>query len=273
MTRILSTAGLEFRIALRNRWVAIVIAMMALFSIVLSATGSAPTGVLGANGLSVTVASLTSLAVYLVPLVALLMSFDAIAGEVERGTLSLVLSYPLSRAELLMGKFLAHLSILMIALAIGFGIAAATALVQDSAALAGLPALLRLFWSASFLGATFIALGYALSAVTGRTAAAAGGAIGLWLVAIVLFDLALLSAVVADDGGVFSTRIFPWLLIGNPADAFRLYNLAASGATGFATGVGGAASTLSLSYALVSVLLWPFLAMALAVALFRKLTL
>ncbi|MFK7792521.1 MAG: ABC transporter permease [Devosiaceae bacterium] len=272
MIRILSTASLEFRIALRNRWVAIVIAMMALFSIVLSATGSAPTGVLGANGLLVTVASLTSLAVYLVPLVALLMSFDAIAGEVERGTLSLVLSYPLSRAELLMGKFLAHLAILMLALAVGFGIAAITAIAQDIEAVRGLPALLRLFWSSSFLGATFIALGYALSALTGRSAAAAGASIGLWLGAIVLFDLALLSAVVADDGGVFSTQIFPWLLIANPADAFRLYNLAASQAAGFATGVGGAASTMSGSYALISVLLWPSLAMILAVVSFRKVT-
>ena len=47
---------------------------------------------LGADRLSVTVSSLTSLSVYLVPLVALLMSFDAVAGEVERGTLPLLLS-------------------------------------------------------------------------------------------------------------------------------------------------------------------------------------
>jgi Cu-processing system permease protein len=87
--RILSTAGIEFRIALRNRWVTIAVVMMALFALVLSAAGSAPTGALGADRLSVTVASLTSLSVYLVPLIALLISFDAIAGEVERGTLPL----------------------------------------------------------------------------------------------------------------------------------------------------------------------------------------
>ncbi len=81
MSRVLAAAGAEFRIALRNRWVTIAVAMMALFAAVLSAAGSAPTGQLGADKLSVTVASLTSLAVYLVPLIALLMSFDAIAGE------------------------------------------------------------------------------------------------------------------------------------------------------------------------------------------------
>src|SRR5690554_4077338 len=123
MTRILASAGAEFRIAMRNRWVAIAVAMMALFSMVLSAAGSAPTGVLGVDKLSVTVASLTSLAVYLVPLVALLMSFDAVAGEIERGTLPLVLTYPVSRAELLLGKFVAHLAILALAVAVGYGIA------------------------------------------------------------------------------------------------------------------------------------------------------
>ena len=40
MTRILATADVEFRIALRNRWVAIAVALMALFSLVLSAAWS-----------------------------------------------------------------------------------------------------------------------------------------------------------------------------------------------------------------------------------------
>ena len=83
MSAVLGFAGSEFRIAVRNRWVAIIIATMALFALVLSAAGSAPTGQLRADSLSVTVASLTSLAVYLVPLVALLMAFDAVAGEDE----------------------------------------------------------------------------------------------------------------------------------------------------------------------------------------------
>ncbi|MCB1313678.1 MAG: ABC transporter permease subunit, partial [Sedimentitalea sp.] len=86
MTRVFAGAGTEMRIAMRNRWVAIAVVMMALFALVLSAAGSAPTGQIGADKLSVTVASLTSLAVYLVPLLALLMSFDAVAGEIERGT-------------------------------------------------------------------------------------------------------------------------------------------------------------------------------------------
>jgi len=272
MTRILASAGAEFRIALRNRWVTIAVVMMALFSMVLSAAGSAPTGALGVDKLSVTVASLTSLAVYLVPLVALLMSFDAVAGEVERGTLSLVLTYPVSRAELLLGKFVAHLSILALAVAVGYAIAAAAAIYMDPRASAGLPALLRLFWSSLLLGAAFIAIGYAISAIARRPGAAAGLAIGLWLVMIVLYDLGLLAAVVADGGGYFTTHVFPWMLIANPADAFRLYNLAASEATAAAAGIGGAANTIPAGRALTSIILWPLFGLVLATLAFRKVT-
>lgn len=272
MTAALGLASCEFRIALRNRWVAIVIAMMTLFALVLSAAGSAPTGELGADSLSVTVASLTSLAVYLVPLVGLLMAFDAVAGEVERGTLPLLLTYPVSRARLLLGKALAHLATLALALAIGYGSAAAAAFAVDPEAGGGLPALVRLFWSSLLLGASFLGIGYALSAIARRPGAAAGLAIGLWLVLIVLYDLGLLAAVVADAGGAFTTQVFPWLLLANPADAFRIFNLASSEATAAAAGVGGAAGSIPAWQALASVALWPLVAFALALLAFRKVT-
>ncbi len=270
MSRILALAGTEARIALRNRWVAIILGVMVLFSLVLTAAGSAPTGTVGVDKLSVTVASLTGLAVYLVPLMALLMSFDAIAGELERGTLPLMLTYPVSRAGMLAGKFIAHVAILALALVAGYGAAAAVAIAFDPGAVAGLWSLLLLFGSSLALGAGFIALGYAISAFSGRPGAAAGLAIGVWLVLIVLYDLGLLAAIVTDDGGVFTTRVFPWLLLFNPADAFRLFNLAASEAASAASGIAGAAGTIGWGPALASVLIWPLVAGALALIAFRR---
>jgi Cu-processing system permease protein len=197
MNRILSTAAVEFRIALRNRWVAIAVALMVVFALVLAA-GAAPTGDIGADRLSVIVASLTSLRVYLVPLIALLMSFDAIAGKVERGTLPLLLTYSVCRAEVLTGKLLAHLAILTPAVRAGYGTAALAAIWADPASLAGLPALGRLVWNSVLLRA------------------------------VVLYDLALLALIVSDGGGVLTTQALPVALLANPADAFRLFNLAAA---------------------------------------------
>ncbi|MBC7737347.1 MAG: ABC transporter permease [Candidatus Saccharibacteria bacterium] len=272
MNRIFATAGTEFRIALRNRWVSISIAMMTLFSLVLSAAGSSATGTIGADRLSVVVASLTSLAVYLVPLVALLMSFDAIAGEVERGTLPLLLTYPVSRPEILLGKLAAHLAVLTLAVAAGYGVAAVAAFAVDPTAIAGLASLWRLMWSSVLLGATFLGVGYAASALSRRPSGAAGLAIGLWLGLIVLYDLGLLAAVVADNGGVFTTKVFPIALLANPADAFRLYNLAASQATSVAAGVSGAANTIPVWASLTSIVIWPVAALGLATVAFRRVT-
>ena len=211
ITRILATVITETNIARRNQWVLIAVLLMVLFSLVLSAAGSAPTGALGADRLSVIVASLTSLSVYLVPLVALLMSFDAVCGEVERGTLPLLLTYPAARWEVLAGKLLAHTAILVIAIVAGYGAAAVIAIAADPASVSGLGALWRLTWSSVLLGATFLGIGYALSSLARRSSGAAGLAIGLWLGLVVLYDLGLLAAVVADDGGfavpLHNTRI------------------------------------------------------------------
>ncbi|HRO14304.1 MAG TPA: ABC transporter permease subunit [Paracoccus sp. (in: a-proteobacteria)] len=272
MSRVLAIAAAELRIAARNRWVTIAVAMMALFSLALAAAGSAPTGALGADRLSVIVASLTSLAVYLVPLVALLMSFDAVAGEVERGTLPLLLTYPVGRGQVLAGKLTAHLAILAVAVAVGYGLAAGAAFLADPASAAGLPALWRLGWTSVLLGASFLGAGYLVSALSRRPSGAAGLAIGVWLVAVVLYDLALLGLLVSQAGGEALTTALPALLLGNPADAFRLFNLGASGATAAASGLGGAAASIPWWQALVSLALWPILTLVLATAAFRRVT-
>ena len=270
IARIFATAVTEAHIARRNRWVLIAVALMVVFSLVLSAAGSAPTGALGADRLSVVVASLTSLSVYLVPLVALLMSFDAVAGEVERGTLPLLLTYPVARWEVLTGKLLAHTAILIVAIVGGYGVAAGITIAADPAAVSGLGALWRLTWTSVLLGATFIGIGYALSSLARRVSGAAGLAIGLWLGLVVLYDLGLLAAVVADDGGFFTRDVFPAALLANPADAFRLFNLTASQATAAASGVAGAAATIPLWQSLLSILIWPLVSLALAALAFRK---
>ncbi len=270
IARILATATTEIHIARRNRWVLIAVLLMVVFSLVLSAAGSAPTGALGADRLSIVVASLTSLSVYLVPLVALLMSFDAVAGEVERGTLPLLLTYPVARWEVLAGKLVAHTAILIVAIVAGYGAAAAVTIAADPAAVSGLGALWRLTWTSVLLGATFLGIGYALSSMARRVSGAAGLAIGLWLGLVVLYDLGLLAAVVADDGGTFTTSVFPSLLLANPADAFRLFNLTAAQATAAAAGVGGAANAIPMWQSLTSIAVWPLLSLLLAALAFRK---
>lgn len=270
IARILAIAGTELRIALRNRWVLIATLLMTLFALALTFAGAAPTGALGVDLLTVSVASMITLSVYLAPLLALLMAFDGVAGEIERGGLALLLTYPVSRTEILLGKFLAHLGGLAFAVTVGFGIAGLAAGASGGSGTESVIALIRLIWTSILLGAAFLALGYAVSALTRDPGAAAGGAAGLWLVFVVLYDLGLLGALVYDDGGYFTEVLFPWLLAANPADAFRLFNLAASEDLALTTGLTAAADALPGWLAPVSLALWPAVALALARAAFGR---
>ena len=104
--QILTLAAKELRDRLRNRWVLAVALVFAVFSLVIAYAGGAQQGAVGLRSLEFTIASLVSLVIYLVPLIALLLGFDAIVGERERGSLDLLLALPITRAELLLGKYL-----------------------------------------------------------------------------------------------------------------------------------------------------------------------
>ncbi len=268
--RSFAIARAEMLILRRNWWLVMATGIMVLFALALTFAGSAPTGTLGVDMLTVSVSSMTTLAVYLAPLLALMMAFDTIAGERDRGTLGLLLTYPAGRGEILMGKFLAHLAALGIATTLGLGTAGIVAALSGGAGTDSVIALARLIVTATLLGAVFLVLGYVLSALAKSPAAAAGLAAGLWLVFVVLFDLGLLGAVVMDGGGMFTQRIFPWIMVANPADAFRVWNITASDGVAMTSGLGGAAQMLPVWAAPVSLLLWPVLGFGLARAAFRR---
>lgn len=271
MTRILAIARAEALVLRRNRWLLTIILIMVAFSLALSFAGSAPTGTLGVDMLTVSVTSMTTLAVYLIPLLALLISFDSIAGEADRGALGLLLSYPASRGQILLGKALAHLMALSVACLVGFGLSGLLAASLDGVSTESVTALARLLATSVILGAVFIALGYLLSALAGSSAAAAGLAAALWLFFVVLYDLALLAGVVLDGDGIFTLHIFPWVMTANPADAFRLWNFAGSDGVAIAAGMAGVADSLPKWAAPLSLLLWPVLAFLAARLAFRRL--
>ena len=92
MKNVIILARKEIQEGLRNRWVLATTLLLAALALTLTFLGSAPTGNVGAGALDVVIVSLSSLTIFLVPLIALLISHDAIVGEMERGTMLLLLS-------------------------------------------------------------------------------------------------------------------------------------------------------------------------------------
>lgn len=273
-SRILTIAAQEIRIGIRNRWILLATVILAVFSLALALLGSAPAGTLGVDRLTITVASLASLSVYLVPLIALLLAFDAVCGEVERGTLLMTLSCPISRPEFLIGKAIGHTLVLTFALVIGYGLTAGLLVATGAGSLTGLIDFSRLIATSVLLGVCFLAIGYVLSSLTRQSGTAAAAAIAAWLILVVLYDLALLGALVANPSGVFASKVFPYAVLLNPADAFRLFNLSALGASDLVGGMAGVAETLPFDpvLALVSLLVFAGMALGLSTLLIRRIT-
>jgi Cu-processing system permease protein len=80
--------------------------VFAVFALAIAYFGAAQQGQVGFHGYRTTIASLASLVIYLVPLIALILGYDTIVGERERGALELLLTMPISRLEVLLGKYL-----------------------------------------------------------------------------------------------------------------------------------------------------------------------
>ena len=273
MKGLLLVAGKEIREGMRNRWVVAATLLLAALALTLAFLGAAPAGRVGAGALEVVVVSLSSLSIFLLPLIALLISHDAIVGEMERGTMLLLLSYPLSRWQVVLGKFLGHVAILGAATLIGYG-AAAVALAATGEAIGAESwrAYGAMIGSTVLLGAAFVALGTLVSAVVRARGTAAGIAVGLWLFSVLIWDMALLGLLVADQGQTIDAAVLDVLLLLNPADAYRLFNLAGLPNVGQLSGMGGIAGGTGLTApALLAALgIWVLLPLTAAVAIFAR---
>ncbi len=227
----------EVRAGIRNRWVAATTLILAALALSLVLLGSAPTGTVGTSPLAIVVVSLASLTIFLIPLIALLLSFDSIVGEEERGTLILLLSYPVTRGQIVLGKFCGQIGILAGATVFGYGAAGVLSYFVDDAGAGDWVAFSILIGTSIMLGAVFVALGTLASVVVRERATAAGLAIGIWLILVLLYDLALIGLLVADQGRAVTASLLNLLLLLNPTDVYRLINLTGHEAVAQAAGM------------------------------------
>jgi Cu-processing system permease protein len=217
-----AVAAKEFRDRLRNRWVLAVAVVFTVFSLLITYFGSAAQGQIGPRSIELTIASLVSLVIYLIPLIALLLGFDSIVGERERGSLDLLLALPITRLELLLGKYLGLAGALTLSTVSGFALVAL--LLYQRFSWAGLYHYAGFVISSVLLGLAFLSLAVLLSVLARDRTRASGLAIALWFALVLVFDLLLLGLLVAT-GGQFGGEVFAYLLLLNPADIFRILNV------------------------------------------------
>lgn len=210
----------ELRDALRNRWFILFTIAFAGLSLAFSLLAQPSGSKLQLSGYSRTAASLINLVLLFIPLIGLTLGASNLVGERERGVLSYLLAQPVTRLEVLLGKYLGLAGALFASLSLGFGVAGAAlglrGQVSDAAGYLLTVAL------ACLLALTMLSLGFALSTVSHKTSTALGGALFLWLLLVFIGDLGVMGSAVVTQMPI-STVFF--LAVLNPLQMFKLSSI------------------------------------------------
>lgn len=265
--QVLAIAHKELTDRLRNRWVWTVSALLFLCTVAIALFGAAPVGVVGNKGAGAAMASLMNLVAYLVPLIALILGCGAIIDEKQRGTLDLILVYPLSPRAYFAGTFLGFTLALAIAVVVGFALSGLLLVLWVGVSAVEYLALTGL---ALLLGTTFLALSFLVSLLARERGRAIASSVFLWIFAIFVFDLILVGILVLS-GGKLPASLFGALLLANPADCFRLLCFQWIGSAATPLGLASVAPAgLPASLLLVILCLWVVVPAVVSYWLFQR---
>ena len=161
----------ELRDALHNRWFVLYTVAFIGLSLAFSYLSLAGAGIVGFAGFGRTAASLINLVLLIVPLMALTVGAQSLAGEQERSTLAYLLAQPINRVEVFIGKYLGLSLSLLASLALGFGISGLVMALNGGGA-SDPAAYIRLVWQTFLLSLTMLSIGFLVSALSKRAGVA-----------------------------------------------------------------------------------------------------
>lgn len=245
---VLIIARRELTEAVRSRWVLLSAALFALLALALALVGMRSVGLSGVAGFSRTAIGLLNLVLYLVPLLALLLSITSMAAEREEGALEVLLAQPITRRAVVLGKFAGLGGALACALFGGFGGAGLViALAGGDLTASGY---LMLVLRSLGLGLCFISLGLWLASSSASRLRALTWGLLLWFASVLLYDVLVVGAT-ALLGGAALKGALGLLLVANPVDLVRIaaliqlggvdsFGLTAQALIGFLRGPSGA---------------------------------
>ncbi|MEA2055735.1 MAG: ABC transporter permease subunit [Candidatus Thermoplasmatota archaeon] len=183
----------------RNLWIIIITIIFATLTIIISALGSLFTDEWQSLGL--TIAGMMGIVQLLVPIIALMLGYAAIVREIENGSMNVLISLPVKRHEIILGKFIGLGSVLSFTILVGFGIAGAIiGLMVPNVDYAQY----FIFIGGTILfGLVYLNVALFFSTLFKKRSSALGGAIFLWfffnmILPIILIGIAFAGAALKD---------------------------------------------------------------------------
>ncbi|GAB4575695.1 MAG: ABC transporter permease subunit [Anaerolineae bacterium] len=187
----------ELRAALRNRWFVMFTVAFIGLALVLTSLLQPANSPLRIASYSRTTASLINLVLLFVPLVGLTLGATNLVGDRETGVLAYLLAQPVTREEVLLGKFTGLGAALIAAIALGFGVAGLVLAAQGTAQSAGAYVLSVVL--AGLLALAMLSVGFLLATLAGTTSAALGAGLLAWLGLVFVGDLGIMGTAVATQ--------------------------------------------------------------------------
>lgn len=248
----------EARSHVQNLWFPIAALLLFLLHLGLAKIGFSFMGSEGQIDTRATVLSLIHLQMYLVPLLAFILSYGGILAERELGTYDLLLAYPLSYRDILIGKWLGYSAIFALALLLGMG---GASFFLHPLGISWL-ALGQLMALGLLLGVVFNSLGLLLSTLFRDRTTVIASCIVLWIAFVFLLDLGTVALLVLTEGDIPDALIQSMLLC-NPVGVFRIAAITTllPGDAEQIFGLGN--SLLSQPISIASLILWIIVPLAL----------
>lgn len=261
----------ELTVNIRNKWTIMFAVVFGILITSISYAGIYAEGFSGMQSFKRTSVSILNLVLYIVPLIALVMGTISFTGD--KGSMELLYSQPVSRAEVLTGKLLGLFVSITLSMITGF--LAAGAFISSVNGTEGLFQYAFFVALSLMLAMVFLCIAVVVATINRRKSKAFGVALFLWFFFVLFYDLIALAGSLMLSGQSANRFLF-LSLFGNPVDMVRvstliiLDNVTIFGAAGAALlrylGGSGASIVLLVS----ALLLWIGLPMVLSRFLLNK---
>jgi len=223
-SHVLTIARLELVAAGRLKWIRLLTAAFALLAAAASYSAGAANELSGADGFARTTMALIPVVLILIPLSALILGISGQSAEPDSE--SFLFGQPVSRAAVLIGRWLGEASALTGTIVVGLGFGAGV--VAFSSGTDGLQQFAFFVATSVVLAMIFLSLSATIAAATEKRVVALGIGIFVWFVFVLLYDGIALS-LAGWIAGSRGARVLFASVFGNPADLVRIVTLSVSG--------------------------------------------
>jgi len=268
---ILLIAKQEFLLNRRNKWIAIFAITFSLLTFFISYFGMVTSGYSGFQDFARTSTSLIKLSGFLIPLFSLLIGVFSFISNLEYT--ELLLSQPLSRAQVVIGKYLGLAFTLIGATTIGFTIPGViiSITIGTEGALGYITTVLFII----IQGLIFIGCAILITLLSKRQQLAVGISIGVWIFFEVIYGLIVLGTTIYFSADILK-YVLLFSLIGNPIDIARVLSLIAIGGLEFFGPAGASmykiigSQSVAMIYGIGVLFAWMIIPLIISIRLFSK---